>query len=62
MEKRSEKMKGKHSITFVSDLFPEASEHQFWQISLHFSKTKKKKEERKSYSSDKLRFTLLLSA
>lgn len=58
---RTENIKGKHSLTFVSDLFPEASQHQFWKISHHFSKTDKKSGKRKSYSSDKLRLTLLLS-
>lgn len=60
-KKKTEKMKGNHSLTFVSDLFPEASQHQFWKISHHFSKTDKKSGKRKSYSSDKLGLTLLLS-
>lgn len=58
--KRTKKIKGKHSLTFVSDLFPEASEHQFWQISHRFSNSDKKSGKRKSYSCDKLKLTLLL--
>lgn len=57
--KRIEKIKGKHSLTFVSDLFPEASEHRFWKFSHRFSKTVKKSGKRKSYSSDTVRLTFV---
>ena len=55
-----EEIKGIYNLTFVFDLFPEASQHQIWKISHHFSKTVKKSGKRKSYSSDILRLTLLL--
>lgn len=60
-KKELRKIKGKHNLTFVSDLFLEASEHLSWQISLQFSKTNKKGRKRNSHSSDKLRLTLVLS-
>lgn len=59
-KEKKELRKWKHSFTFVSDLFPEASEHLFWPIFHHFSKSDKKSGKKKFYSRDKLRVTLLL--